>query len=135
MNHPHSVSAFFTDQDPSKVFPVFIIFFLTDKKEKLTAFNFFVGRVGAVTNSIAKFGAFNALGPASGRSLRTEELVVGATDKSAISFVRIIRAVGEAVTSPPVRKAKAVVAPELAAVTRREICNKFKEIEKCVDFI
>ena len=93
-------------------------------KKKLTAFNFFVGRIGAVTNSVAKFSPFDALGSASRRSLRTEELVVRATNKGAVSFIRIVGAIGKTIATPPVREAKAIVAPELAAVTRREICKK-----------
>ena len=98
--------------------------------------HFFVGGIGAVTNSVAKFSPFDTLGPVGGRSLRTEELVVRATDKSAVCFIRIIEAVGETIATPSVRKAKSIVAPELAAVTRREICtSQEEEEEKCVYFI
>lgn len=89
------------------------------------AFNFFVGQVGAIAVSIAEFRPLDALRPAGGRSLRAEELVVGASDQRAVGLVGIIGAVGETVASPPVREAKSIVAPELTAVTRREIAINF----------
>jgi hypothetical protein len=90
----------------------------------LTAFNFFVGQVGAIAVSIAEFRPLDAFRAASGRSLRAEELVVRAPDQRAVGLVGIVGAVGETVAPPPVREAKSIVAPELTAVTRREICRE-----------
>jgi hypothetical protein len=72
--------------------------------------------------AIAQFRPLDALGPASGWSLRAEEFVIRASD-GAVGLVGIISAVGKTITSPSVRKAKSIVAPELTAVTRREICK------------
>jgi hypothetical protein len=73
--------------------------------------------------AIAQFRPLHALGPASGWSLRAEEFVIRASDQRAVGLVGIISAVGKTITSPSVRKAKSIVAPELTAVTRREICK------------
>lgn len=76
--------------------------------------------------SVAEFGPLDALGSAGGRSLGAEELVVGASDQRAVGLVGIVATVGETVASPPVGEAKSIVAPELTAVTRREICREKK---------
>lgn len=90
---------------------------------RLTAFDFFVGKIKTITMAIAEFRAFNTFRSASGRSLRAQELVIRASDECAVGFVGIISAIGETIATPPVRKAKSVVTPELTAVTRREICT------------
>lgn len=89
------------------------------------AFNFFVGKVGTITMAIAQFRALNAFRSASGRSLRAKELVIRASDESAIGFIGIVSAVGKTIATPPVWKTKSIVTPELTAVTRREIAINF----------
>lgn len=73
--------------------------------------------------AIAQFRALNAFRSASGRSLRAKELVIRASDESAIGFIGIVSAVGKTIATPPVWKTKSIVTPELTAVTRREICT------------
>lgn len=90
---------------------------------QFTACDAFVGEIRAVVDAVAELGAFDTFRSARRRTSRAEKLVIGTANERAITLVRIISAIRIAVATPPVRYAQTVVATELTAVARREICN------------
>lgn len=91
------------------------------KNGKLTTSRLFVRSILAVTFAVAQFHLCDALGLPVDTSLRTQELVVGAGNRGAVSLVTLVRTVLETVAVELAGNAHLIRAPELTRVTRREV--------------
>lgn len=102
------------------------------KNGKLTTSRLFVRSILAVTFSVAQFHLSDALGLSIDTSLRTQELVVGAGNRGAVSLVTLVRAVLEAIAVELAGNAHLVRAPELTRVTRGEVWGEEKGREDLI---